>query len=319
MPGMSRRPRRALLQLAPLVVVATLVGIAASDTGGGDRRSRQREGLIGAVTIDGGPALRPATALAATGFQRRHPGVRVTVGASGDRSALDAFCAGELDIAAVSRHPTPAERVECESSGTHYIPIELAREGIAVVVSESNTFAGCLSVAQLEAIWRAEDPARSWAQVGPGLPEAELEPVGWKPDSAPHTLLSQALFGVEPRTRDDYEVAGDGPALAATVAASPAAVGYLPLGELRPGMGIRALAIDGGRGCAAPRARTVRDGSYRPLTRRLTLYLNAASLGRPEVRRFVRHYLRHATRIRRALGLAAPRRSPRLHRIFTRR
>ncbi len=42
--------RRALLQLTPLVVVATLVGIAASEIGGGaERRTRKRDELSGAV------------------------------------------------------------------------------------------------------------------------------------------------------------------------------------------------------------------------------------------------------------------------------
>ena len=57
MPRTSPRARRALLQLAPVIVVATLVGIAASDTGGtGDGRVRKGDGLSGAVSVDGANA-----------------------------------------------------------------------------------------------------------------------------------------------------------------------------------------------------------------------------------------------------------------------
>jgi len=66
----SPRTRRRALQLAPLVVVATLVGIAASETGGnGDRKGRDRDRLNGSVAIDGTAALLQRTQAAAQRFQ----------------------------------------------------------------------------------------------------------------------------------------------------------------------------------------------------------------------------------------------------------
>jgi ABC-type phosphate transport system substrate-binding protein len=96
---LTPRARRALLQLAPVIVVATLVGIAASESGGrGEGPSRKRDALSGSVSIDGAAALRGLIDRAAQRFESRHPDVRVTVGASGDESALAIFCAGEVDI-----------------------------------------------------------------------------------------------------------------------------------------------------------------------------------------------------------------------------
>jgi phosphate transport system substrate-binding protein len=290
---MSSRARRVLLQLAPLIVVATLVGIAASDSGGSGERTRKRDGLSGSVTIDGAAALRGSIDHAAERFEDRHPDVRVTVGASGDESALSIFCAGEVDIAAVARRLDRGERRACRSAGTKYLPTVVAREGIALVVSEQNAFAGCLTLDQVRAVWRRADPIGSWREVDPRFPAAALEPVGWKPDSPPYTLLAQGLFGpIDPLTRNDYEVAADTGDLSATVAASPDRVGYLPAGKLKAGAGVRPLALDAGRGCVFPTARSVRDGSYPALSRPLYLDVRTESLRDHEVRRFIREYER---------------------------
>jgi phosphate transport system substrate-binding protein len=291
--------RRALLQLTPVIVVATLVGIAVSDGGGsGQGRSRKRDALMGAVRIDGAAAMRNLIDRAAQRFQRRHPDVRVTVGESGDQSAIALFCAGEVDIAAVARRLDRAERRDCRSSETRYTSVQVAREDIALVVSERNRFANGLSLDQMRAIWRRPTPPTNWAEVDPRFPTVPLEPVGWKPDSAPATLLAQALFGpVDPLTRDDYRVTDDAKELAQAVASSPNAIGYLPLTQLKPRSGVRPLRV---------------------LSRPLYLDVSAGSLREPEARRFVREYLSDPPVIRPSDGAIAVAPSHRLYRKFTR-
>jgi phosphate transport system substrate-binding protein len=63
--------------------------------------------------------------------------------------------------------------------------------------------------------------------------------------------------------------------------------------------GLRALPVDDlndriGQGAIEPSPSNVRRGVYRPLSRPLFIYVNAARLQRPEVKAFVRHYLRRA-------------------------
>jgi phosphate transport system substrate-binding protein len=314
------RTRRRALQFAPLVVVATLVGIAVGEAGGGaDRTPRSRDKLTGAVSLDGSVALLGMSESAARRFDARHPGVRVTVGASGDQNAIDSFCAGEVDIAEVARPFRRVERRDCGSAGIRYVPIEFAREGIALVVSERNSFARCLTLDQVRSIWRAANPARSWADVDPAFPALEVEPVGSKPDGPPYTLFAAALFGpVAPLTRDDFEIATDTAGIARAVTASPAAIGFVPLGELDGVSGVRTLSVDGGRGCVAPTAPTVRDGRYPALSRPLDLNINSASLRRPEVHRFIGDYLRAGRAIRSAAGVVGVPGSHRVHQKFTR-
>src|SRR3954452_22896460 len=314
------RTRRRALQFAPLVVIAALVGIAVGEAvGGGDRKPRPRDRLAGSVAIAGTVALLGMTESAARTFERRHPGVRVTVGASGDQNAIDSFCAGEVDIAEVARPFRPAERRDCKSAGIRYVRIGFAREGIAQVVSEKNTFARCLKLDQVRSIWRADSPARSWADVDPAFPALEVKPVGWKPDSPPYTLMSAALFGpIDPMTRDDFEIGADAGGIVQAVSASPAAVGFLSLADLHASTWVRAISIDGGHGCVPPTAVTVGDGRYPALSRPLDLNVNTKALRRPEVRRFIGDYLRAGRAIRSAAGVVGVPGSHRLHGKFTR-
>jgi ABC-type phosphate transport system substrate-binding protein len=295
----SPRVRRVLLQLTPVIVVALLVGIAASDSGGsGDEPPQTRNGLNGAVRIDGAAAMRNVVDRAAQRFQARHPDVRVTVGASGDESAIALFCAGEIDLAAVARPLDRAERRACRTAGTGYTEIEVAREGIAVVTSEQNTFVGSLGLDQVRSIWRRASPALTWADVDPRFPAVPVEPVGWKPDSPPATLLAEGLFGpVDPLTRDDYEVADDSKEIIKAVASSPNAIGYLPRTQLKPGSGVRPVHV---------------------LFRPLYLDVSRDSLRVPEVRRFVREYIGHPPAIRASDGAVAVPFSHRVYRKFTR-
>lgn len=292
--------RRALLQLTPVVVVAALVGFAASEGGGsGDGRARKRDGLAGAVTIDGAAALRGILNRAAERFQRRHPDVRVTVGASGDQSAIDLFCAGEVDIAAVARKLDRAERRECRSHRIRYVPVEVARERIAVVVSNRNRFVSHLRLEQVKAIWRNGSPPTSWAQIDPAFPAAPLEPIGWRPDSAPATLLAEALFGtVDPLVRDDYEVVDDSHQLTEAVAGSPNAIGYLPSIQLKPASGVRRIRV---------------------LSRPLYLDVSLDSFRGAEARRFVREYLADPPALRPSDGAVVVTPSHHVYRMFTRR
>src|SRR5690606_26354920 len=51
-----------------------------------------------------------------------------------------------------------------------------------------------------------------------------------------------------------------------------------------------------------PSFETVRDGSYRPLSRPIFIYVSERSLDRPEVSGFVRFYLEHAAELAREVG-----------------
>ena len=60
---------------------------------------------------------------------------------------------------------------------------------------------------------------------------------------------------------------------------------------------MKALEIDGGDGCVAPSVATAQDGTYKPLSRPLFIYVKKESLARPEVEAFVQYILDNETAI----------------------
>ena len=65
------------------------------------------------------------------------------------------------------------------------------------------------------------------------------------------------------------------------------------MGRLRENEALlKAIAIEAGNGAVLPTSETVLNGTYRPLSRPLFLYVNKAALGRTEVRQFLEAYLK---------------------------
>ena len=54
---------------------------------------------------------------------------------------------------------------------------------------------------------------------------------------------------------------------------------------------LKALEVDGGKGCVAPSAETAQNGTYVPLSRPLFIYPSDEALKKPEVKAFVDYYL----------------------------
>jgi phosphate transport system substrate-binding protein len=67
------------------------------------------------------------------------------------------------------------------------------------------------------------------------------------------------------------------------------------------------VAIDDGKpgngdGAIEPDARTIRDGSYQPLSRPLFVYVSATALGHRQTQLFLDYYLDHAAEVAIAVG-----------------
>jgi phosphate transport system substrate-binding protein len=71
---------------------------------------------------------------------------------------------------------------------------------------------------------------------------------------------------------------------------------------------LKLLGIDNGDGnCVKPSVEAVRNGTYKPLSRPLFIYVNKKALERPEIREFVEFYVANASKLAGEVGyVAAP-------------
>lgn len=224
------------------------------------------------VIADGSSTVYPITAEAADRFMALAP-VPIDVEFSGAGGGFRRFCAGESDIQNASRPITEEERAACEAAGVDYEAFTVGFDGITVVVHPTNTWAQCLIVEQLHAIWEPGNPEFSWQQVDPAWLEAKVELYGPGPDPGTFDLFTEAIMGEAGVTRADYLPSENDLALVEGVASQPNALGYFGFAYYeQDAERLRAVAVDDGAGCVLPTPETIADGTYAPLSRPLFIY-----------------------------------------------
>jgi phosphate transport system substrate-binding protein len=281
------------------VMAIALVGVAcggdeSSDSAGGDGTAA----LSGDVRIDGSSTVGPLTEAAAEFFQEENPDVRVTVGISGTGGGFEKFCAGETDANDASRQIEPDEEQLCADAGVEWVEIQVANDGLAVVVNPENDWADTLTLEQLNMIWDEGSTIDNWNQVDPSFPDVPLELFGAGTDSGTFDYFTEAVNGEEGVSRTDYQATEDDNVSVQGVAGSKGGMAYFGLSyyEQNAEM-VKLVAIDSGNGPVLPSVETVQSGEYTPLSRPLFIYPSVEALQRPEMAAFMRFYLDNATSI----------------------
>src|SRR3954469_3679503 len=149
----DNKEKNRMRKMLALCAVCALVPVIAACGEGGSGGGGGSSDLKGTIKVDGSSTVGPLTTAAAELFQGSNPGVRVTVGTSGTGGGFEKFCAGETDISDASREIEPDEAAACKKKNITYGSVQVANDGIAVVVNKDNTFAKCLTVDQLKKIW----------------------------------------------------------------------------------------------------------------------------------------------------------------------
>jgi phosphate transport system substrate-binding protein len=277
------------------------IGMLAAACGGGNNDGGSADGgsqLSGTINIDGSSTVAPLSEAAAELFQEQNSGVRVTVGTSGTGGGFEKFCAGETDISDASRAIEADETAACASKGIKYEEVQVANDGLSVVVNNQNTWANCLTTAQLKKIWDKGSKINNWNQVDPSFPNEPLKLFGAGTDSGTFDYFTNAINGEEGRSRSDYSATEDDNVTVTGVSGTKGGLGYFGLSYLQENQGkIKGIQIDGGSGCVAPSTETVQDGSYTPLSRPLFIYPSDKALARPEVKAFLDFYVNNYQKI----------------------
>jgi phosphate transport system substrate-binding protein len=267
----------------------------AADTGPADIGAFPEEPLSGKIRADGSSTVGPLLTLAAERFREEEPDVRVTVGISGTGGGFERFCRGETDISNASRAIEEDEKAQCEKKGIDFIELQVANDGLSVVVNPDNTWASCLTVDQLKRIWQPGSKVSTWEAVDDQFPDSELTLYGPGTDSGTFDYFTDAIVGEEGASRGDYTASEDDNVTVRGVAGEKGALGYLGLSYFESNeKKLKAVEIDGGDGCVAPSLETVQDGTYKPLSRPLFVYIKTKSLARIEVEAFAAFLLDNA-------------------------
>jgi phosphate transport system substrate-binding protein len=277
-----------VISLAIMALGLPLIAAACGD----DSSSGSSGNLKGTIKIDGSSTAGPLTEAAAELFREENPDVRITVGISGTGGGFEKFCAGETDVSDASRSIEPDEAKNCKSKNIAYDEIQVANDGIAIVVNPDNDWAECLTTADLKKIWDKGSNVDNWNQVKSSYPDQKMKLFGPGTDSGTFDFFTDKINGEEDRSRSDYSPSEDDNVTVQGVAGDKGNLGYFGLSyALENKDKVKAVPIDGGKGCVEPSNETVQAGSYTPLSRPLLIYPSENALKRAEVREFVKFYV----------------------------
>jgi phosphate transport system substrate-binding protein len=294
---------RRLVVVASAAVLA--VGVAACGSSDDEATGGGSGDLSGTIRIDGSSTVAPLTEAVAELFQAENPGVKVTVGTSGTGGGFEKFCVGETDISDASREIEPEEAATCKKEGIGYEDVHVATDALTVMINNENPVS-CLTVDQLSAVWGPDSKISNWDEI-PGLKaefDEELALFGPGTDSGTFDYFTDEINGEEGATRKDYNNVGENDNATVTgVEGSPGGMGYAGFSYYTENEGkLKALEVDGGKGCVAPSVESAQDGSYTPLSRPLFIYPSDSALQKPEVKAFVEYYLENATGVAESVG-----------------
>ena len=250
--------------------------------------------LSGNITIDGSSTVAPISKAVAEDFAKSNSGVKVPVGTSGTGGGFKKFCAGDTDISNASRPIKAKEAEDCKKNGVEFVELPIAVDGLTVVVNKENTWAKCLTVAELNTMWSPESEGKitSWDQVRPSFPKETIALFGAGADSGTFDYFTEAINKKSKVIRKDYQPSEDDNITVKGVQGSKGAMGFFGVSYFEENAKkLNAVEVDGGKGCVAPTAENINTGKYSPLSRPLFIYVSKKSLARPEVKAFIEFYL----------------------------
>lgn len=259
------------------------------------------------VSVDGSSTVFPLTEAVAEEFMEDNPRARVNVGVSGTGGGFSKFLRGGTAINDASRPIAPNELEKAKANGIEFIEIPVAYDGLAVVVHPKNDWVDCLTASELQRIWKPDSAVEQWSDIRDTFPDREIALYAPGTASGTYDYFTEAIVGESGASRSDFTASEDDNVLVQGIKGTEGSLGYFGLAYYENNAKeLKALSIDpdtqnSGASCVRPSTKTVKNGTYRPLSRPLFIYVNPAKLT-PTVEKFVEFYLENADKLARDVG-----------------
>jgi phosphate transport system substrate-binding protein len=280
--------------------------------GGGDEPAAGTPGggAPATVIVDGSSTVFRISKAVQEAYGDVKPEVTVVVDNHGTGGGFSRYLQGEVDVVDASRDAKPDETAKAKAQGIEWTRFLVGYDGITLVVHPKNDFVKSFSVAQLKAIWEPNSKVKTWKDVDPSWPDRKIALYSPDSDSGTFEFFTEQITGKAKSQRDDVQPSSDDNILVSGVAGDPDALGYFGYAYFAANsQKLRAVPVQVGDDAkpVAPSHQTVLDGSYKPLSRPLYIFVKNSALRRPEVADFVKYYLANVARFAEKGGYVAPR------------
>lgn len=284
--------------------IVFIAAIALTTVACGNKKG-QNNSESGSISIDGSSTVYPITEAVAEEFRAVQPKVDVTIGVSGTGGGFKKFSRGETNISNASRPIKEKEASEAKENNINFVELEVAYDGLAVVINPENDWAQSFTVEELKMIWEpaAQGKIMKWNQINPEWPNEEIHLFGPGVASGTFDYFTEAIVGESGDSRGDFTASEDDNVLVQGVAGDKFGLGFFGLAYYEANQDKLALAsVDGGNGPVKPSFESVKNGTYSPLSRPLYIYVNSSSVDNAEVVEFVDFYLKEAGNLAKDVG-----------------
>jgi phosphate transport system substrate-binding protein len=277
------------------VKVAPTENASNSGATDGNAAGGEQTALSGDIVLDGSSTVLPISAAVAEEFSKKHKSVKIPVGGAGTSSGFKRLIGGDLDVADASRPISEKEIAQLKEKGIEYVELQVALDGLSVVVNKDNTWCDTIKISQLKELWKSGSTVSTWKQLDDKWPDAEIKLFGAGTNSGTFEYFTEAVVGKKGDSREDYNQDEDDNRLVIGVAGDVNALGYFGYSYFDENRDkIKALKVAAGDDLTAavePTKDTIETGTYKPLSRPLFIYVNRKSLSRPAVSEFLKYYL----------------------------
>jgi phosphate transport system substrate-binding protein len=235
----------------------------------------------GSFKIIGSNTVTPLSSVWAEEFMAAHSNVSISVSGPGTGAGIAALIDGTTDICQASRTIKQSEIDQAEANGVHPYEIQIASDGLSVVVHTSNNVSE-LTIAQLSAIYTCG--ITNWQEVGGD--DAPIVVLSRDTNSGTHVFFKEhvvQMLGL-PTENKTLEYGSCVLFLPSTeagvteVAQNPNAIFYAGLGYVTNQTKVVAIKKTASDPAILPSEETVLDGTY-PISRPLFYYTNGEPTG----------------------------------------
>jgi len=279
------------LPLIFILILSITLSTSALQTGSKSNKSQ----LQGSVEITGSGTLYPLTKAVADFFENMYPGVDVNVEATGTVKGFSIFTEGVSDITNASRPISPDEIQKLNEQGIEIYEMPVTYGAITLIRNNNNDFAGDLTPEEVKLIFKKNSPITTWNDLRPAWPDKEIIVTGPKSTHGTYDFFQTKILGKDAPFRQNYNSFQEYEEVISTVEKNLYAIGYVGLANYTNHKGqVGTVALNFGGEVVEPSFINVKHERYKVLSRKMYIYVNAKSISKPTVNRFIDVYLSSA-------------------------
>jgi phosphate transport system substrate-binding protein len=295
-------------KLALTAMMTGVLAITAACGAQGTEDNKEQAGeetkqLQGEIKIDGSSTVFPIMEAVVEEYGMTQPNVKVSVGSSGTGGGFEAFIAGETELSNASRPIKDEEAAALKEKGIDYTEVQLAYDGLSVVVNKDNDWVESLTIEDLQKIWIEDGTTKKWSDINPDWPAEEIKLYSPGTDSGTFDYFDEVILDGQPIV-EKATLSEDDNTLVQGVQGDKNAIGYFGYAYYAENKDtLKIVPIDGGDGPVEPTNETIESGEYSPLSRPLFTYVkNSAIKDQEEVYDFMKFLLENAATLSEDVG-----------------